>query len=96
MPVYRDLSIPAFFELKIIDKSFSGKWPGIIVKSYKKTIYLSTYCIQATKNIPYLVFFPLQHGNFLLLNLKLKMSLQSNRYSPREKMKYHVTGDFLP
>jgi len=61
-----------FLELKIIDKSFSGKWPAIIVKSYKKTVYFSTYCIQATKIIPYLVFFPLQHGNFLLLVLKLK------------------------
>jgi hypothetical protein len=96
MPVYRDLSIPAFFELKIIDKSFFGKWPGIIVKSYKETTYLSIYCIQTTKNIPYLVFFPLQHGNFLLLILKLKTPLQSKRYSPREKMKYHVAGDLLP
>jgi len=61
-----------FLELKIIDKSFSGKWPAIIVKSYKKTVYFSTYCIQATKIIPYLVFFPLQHSNFLLLVLKLK------------------------
>ena len=85
-----------FFEPRIIDKSFPGKWPAIIEKSAKKTTHFPTYCIQAIKIIPYLVFFPLQPGNFLLLVLKLKNALAKSKIFPKEKVKYHDTGDFLP